>query len=139
MVGSFEGNPTQTPLGQPASVVGSTFEFPARLLREPSLFFVSRAVSWKRRTVSEPRAPRCRINTNHPIRSPRHIGAACAKQSRTFVDLAEKLKIPVESLISSATGKPRHPRPLVKGLAKEPEIDESFLNRLAEEVRKDLG
>jgi hypothetical protein len=28
---------------------------------------------------------------------------------------------------------------LVKGLAKELEIDESFLNRLAEEVRKDLG
>jgi hypothetical protein len=28
---------------------------------------------------------------------------------------------------------------LVKGLAKELDIDESFLNRLAEEVRKDLG
>jgi hypothetical protein len=28
---------------------------------------------------------------------------------------------------------------LVKGLAKELGIDESFLNRLADEVRKDLG
>ena len=28
---------------------------------------------------------------------------------------------------------------LVKGLAKELGIDEGFLNRLAEEVRKDLG
>jgi hypothetical protein len=28
---------------------------------------------------------------------------------------------------------------LVKGLAKELEIDESFLYRLAEEVRKDFG
>jgi hypothetical protein len=28
---------------------------------------------------------------------------------------------------------------LVKGLAKELDIDESFLNRLADEVRKDLG
>jgi hypothetical protein len=25
-----------------------------------------------------------------------HIGAACAKQFRTFADLAEKLKMPVE-------------------------------------------
>jgi hypothetical protein len=44
-----------------------------------------------------------------------HIGAACAKQMRTFADLAEKLKA------------------MVKGLAKELEIDESFLTRLAEE------
>jgi hypothetical protein len=28
---------------------------------------------------------------------------------------------------------------LVKGLAKELGLDESFLNRLADEVRKDLG
>jgi hypothetical protein len=28
---------------------------------------------------------------------------------------------------------------LVKGLAKELDIDESFLNRLADEVRKNLG
>jgi hypothetical protein len=28
---------------------------------------------------------------------------------------------------------------LVKGIAKELDIDESFLNRLADEVRKDLG
>ena len=28
---------------------------------------------------------------------------------------------------------------LVKGLAKELDIEESFLNRLAEEVRKNLG
>jgi hypothetical protein len=39
------------------------------------------------------------------------IGAACAKQFRTFADLAEKLKMDVTDL----------------------------LNRLAEEVRKDVG
>jgi hypothetical protein len=34
-----------------------------------------------------------------------HIGAACAKQFRTFADPAEKLKIPVEDLMRQCNGK----------------------------------
>jgi transcriptional regulator with XRE-family HTH domain len=68
-----------------------------------------------------------------------HIGAACNKQSRTFQDLADKLKMDVHDLIPQCNGKVPPSKALVKGLAKELDIDESFLNRLAEEVRKDLG
>jgi hypothetical protein len=58
-----------------------------------------------------------------------HIGAACAKQFRTFADLAEKLKIPLEDLMRQCNGKARSSKALVKDLAKELDIDESFLNR----------
>jgi hypothetical protein len=68
-----------------------------------------------------------------------HIGAACAKQFRTFADLAEKLKMPVEDLMKQCNGKVPPSKALVKGLAKKLDLDESFLNRLAEEVRRDLG
>jgi transcriptional regulator with XRE-family HTH domain len=67
------------------------------------------------------------------------IGAACNKQSRTFIDLAEKLKMDVHDLMRQCNGQSPPSKALVKGLAKELDIDESFLNRLAEEVRKDLG
>jgi ribosome-binding protein aMBF1 (putative translation factor) len=67
------------------------------------------------------------------------IGETCARKMRTFVDLAEKLKMPVEDLMRQCNGKVPPSKALVKGLAKELDIDESFLNRLAEEVRKDLG
>ena len=67
-----------------------------------------------------------------------HIGAACAKQFRTFQDLAGKLKMDVTDLMRQCNGKVAPSKALVKGLAKELDIDESFLNRLAEEVRKDL-
>jgi transcriptional regulator with XRE-family HTH domain len=68
-----------------------------------------------------------------------HIGAACARQVRTFPDLAEKLKIDVIDLMRQCNGKIPPSKALVKGLAKDLDIEESFLNRLAEEVRKDLG
>jgi hypothetical protein len=68
-----------------------------------------------------------------------HIGASCARQFRTFADLAEKLRMPVEDLMRQCNGKVSPSKSLVKGLAKELDIDESFLNRLADEVRKDLG
>ncbi len=68
-----------------------------------------------------------------------HIGAACAKQMRTFQDLAEKLKMSVEDLMGQCNSKVSPSKALVKGLAKELNIDESLLNRLADEVRKDLG
>jgi hypothetical protein len=67
------------------------------------------------------------------------IGETCARKMRTFVDLAEKLKMPVEDLMRQCNGRVPPSKALVKGLAKELDIDESFLNRLAEEVRKDLG
>lgn len=58
---------------------------------------------------------------------------------RTFVDLAEKLKMPVEDLMRQANGHASPSKALVKGLAKKLEIDESYLERLAAEVRKDLS
>ena len=58
---------------------------------------------------------------------------------KTFHDLADKLKMPVEELMLQCNGKVAPSKALVKGIAKELEIDESFLNRLAEEVRKDLS
>jgi transcriptional regulator with XRE-family HTH domain len=68
-----------------------------------------------------------------------HIGAACATKMRTFPDLAEKLKMDITNLMRQCDGKVSPSKALVKSLAKELDIDESFLNRLAEEVRKDLG
>jgi transcriptional regulator with XRE-family HTH domain len=74
-----------------------------------------------------------------PYQFSTQIGAACVKKFRTFPDLAEKLKMPVEDLMRQCNGKAPPSNALVRGLAKELDIDESFLNRLAEEVRKDLG
>jgi hypothetical protein len=68
-----------------------------------------------------------------------HIGASCARQMRTFPDLADKLKMPVEDLVRQCNGKLPPSKALVKGQAMELGIEESFLNRLADEVRKDLG
>jgi hypothetical protein len=73
-----------------------------------------------------------------PYQFSTYIGAACVRQFRTFHDLAEKLKMPVEDLVRQCNGKVSPSKALVKGLARELDIDESFLNRLADEVRKDL-
>jgi ribosome-binding protein aMBF1 (putative translation factor) len=67
------------------------------------------------------------------------IGAACNKKMRTFPDLAEKLKMDVVDLMRQCNAKAPPSKALVKGLARELDIDESFLERLVEEVRKDLG
>jgi hypothetical protein len=58
---------------------------------------------------------------------------------RTFADLADKLKMPVEDLMRQCNGKVSPSEALVKGVAKELGIDESYLEKLAAEVRKDLG
>jgi transcriptional regulator with XRE-family HTH domain len=68
-----------------------------------------------------------------------HVGAACAKQFRTFVDLAEKLKMDVSDLMRQCNGKAPPSPALVKGLARELDINESYLEKLADEVRKDLA
>jgi hypothetical protein len=68
-----------------------------------------------------------------------HIGAACAKQFRNFPDLAEKLKMPLTDLMQQVNAKAPPSRATAKGLARELDIDESFLEKLADEVRKDLG
>ena len=67
------------------------------------------------------------------------IGENCARKMRTFVDVADKLKMPVEDLMRQCNGKVSPSKALVKGVAKELGIDESYLERLAAEVRKDLG
>jgi ribosome-binding protein aMBF1 (putative translation factor) len=79
------------------------------------------------------------IGVKPPYRFSVTIGANCARQLRTFVDLAEKLKMPVEDLMRQTNGHASPSKALVKGLAKELGIDESYLEKLAAEVRKDLG
>jgi hypothetical protein len=61
------------------------------------------------------------------------------RQAIPDVSGGEKLKMPVEDLMRQCKGKTSPTKALVKGLAKELDIDESFLNRLADEIRKDLG
>jgi transcriptional regulator with XRE-family HTH domain len=73
-----------------------------------------------------------------PYQFSAQIAAACVKRSRTFQDLAEKLKMPVEDLMRQCNGKVSPSKAMVKGLARELEIDESFLEKLAAEVRTDL-
>jgi hypothetical protein len=67
------------------------------------------------------------------------IGEACARQFITFQDLAERLHTDVVDLMRQANAKIPASRALVIGLAKELDINESFLDKLAEEVRKDLA
>jgi transcriptional regulator with XRE-family HTH domain len=57
---------------------------------------------------------------------------------RTFADLAEKLKMDVTDLMRQCNGHPSPSKALVKGLAKELDISESYLEKLAEEVRRNL-
>jgi ribosome-binding protein aMBF1 (putative translation factor) len=57
----------------------------------------------------------------------------------SFSDLADRLKMPVEDLMRQCNAKAPPSKTLVKGLAKELELNESYLEKLAEEVRKDLG
>lgn len=58
---------------------------------------------------------------------------------RTFADLAEKLKMRVEDLMQQWNDKAPPSKAQVKGLAKELDIDESFLSRLAMKFRKTLS
>jgi ribosome-binding protein aMBF1 (putative translation factor) len=58
------------------------------------------------------------------------IGVSCARQFRTFQDLAEKLKMPVEDLMRQCNGKASPSKALVKGLAKELGIDERLVKNL---------
>lgn len=44
-----------------------------------------------------------------------HIGTACNVKSRTFVDLAEKLRMPVEDLMRQCNGHASPSKALVKG------------------------
>jgi hypothetical protein len=66
------------------------------------------------------------------------IGETCNRKSRTFVDLAAALKMDVIDLMKQCNGKVAPSKALVKGLAKELGLNEASLDKLAEEVRKDL-
>jgi len=68
-----------------------------------------------------------------------HIGAACARKMVSFSELADRLKMDVHQLMREVNAKAPPSKALVKGLARELDINESFLEKLAEEVRKDLG
>jgi hypothetical protein len=67
------------------------------------------------------------------------IGESLTRKMMTFHELSEKLRIDVTQLMRECNGHAPLSRALVKGAAKELGIDEALLNRLAEEVRKDLG
>ena len=67
------------------------------------------------------------------------IGETCTRKMRTFVDLAEALKMDVTDLMRQCNGHAPPSKALVKGLARELDISELHLEKLAEEVRKDLG
>jgi ribosome-binding protein aMBF1 (putative translation factor) len=54
------------------------------------------------------------------------------------IDLADKLKMDVTDLMRQYNGHASPTKVLVKSLARELEINESYLEKLAEEVRKDL-
>jgi hypothetical protein len=49
------------------------------------------------------------------------------------------MKMDVTDLMRQCNGKTPPNKALVKGLARELDINESFLEKLADEVRKDLG
>jgi ribosome-binding protein aMBF1 (putative translation factor) len=68
-----------------------------------------------------------------------HIGSACARKMVTFQQLSEKLKLDVTDLMRQCNAKAPPSKALVKGLARELDINEQFLEKLADEVRKDLG
>jgi ribosome-binding protein aMBF1 (putative translation factor) len=68
-----------------------------------------------------------------------HIGAACARKMVNFQQLADKLKIDVTDLMHQCNAKASPSKALVKGLARELDINQQFLDKLAEEVRKDLS
>jgi hypothetical protein len=53
-----------------------------------------------------------------------HIDAACNKQSRTFGDLAEKLKMDLVDLRRQCNAKAPPAKALVKGLVRELDISE---------------
>jgi hypothetical protein len=65
------------------------------------------------------------------------IGETCNRKTRTFIDLAEKLKMPVEDLMRQCNCHASPSKALVRCLARELDINESYLEKLAEEVRKD--
>jgi hypothetical protein len=68
------------------------------------------------------------------------MGISKTKQAiRTFAGLVEKLKMDVTDPMRQCNDKVPPSKALVRKPAKEPDIDESLLNRLADEVRKDLG
>jgi hypothetical protein len=68
-----------------------------------------------------------------------HIGAACARQFITFQDLADKQKTDVHDLLRQCNGHASTSKALVRRLARELKIDLQFLEKLAGEVRRDLG
>ena len=66
------------------------------------------------------------------------IGEACNRKMRNFIDLAEKLKMDVTDLMRQCNGHASPSKALVKGLARELGINESHLEKLAEEVRRNF-
>jgi hypothetical protein len=86
------------------------------------------------RTSSTAAMPEAKLYAFSPT-----IGASCARQFISFQDLADKLKMDVHDLMRQCNAKTAPTRAAVKGLATELKIDLQFLEKLADEVRRDLG
>ena len=67
------------------------------------------------------------------------IGETCTRKMVTFLDLAEKLKMDVTDLMAPVQWPTLHHRRLWSKAAKELDIDEGLLERLAADVRKDFA
>jgi hypothetical protein len=66
------------------------------------------------------------------------VASACAYKKRNFFDLATSLNMPVGELLLQCNGHAAPSKALMNGLAKKLDIDVGFLERLADEVRKDF-
>ena len=67
------------------------------------------------------------------------IGECLIRKMMSFYELAEKLKMVVGQLMKECNGHALPSKALVKGVSKELGMDEKTLEKLADEVRKDLG
>jgi hypothetical protein len=68
-----------------------------------------------------------------------HSGAACARQMVNFQQLADKLKMDATDLMHQCNAKAPPSKAPVEGLARGLDINEQFLEKLADQVRQDLG
>jgi hypothetical protein len=69
----------------------------------------------------------------------RYIGELCVDQSTDVYSLSAKLRLEPMELVGIINGKAVATKAVVQGLAIELGSDVRFLERLADEVRRDLG
>ena len=78
------------------------------------------------------------VGLSHPLQCAGLSRRSLSPPSHVPAESAEKLKMNVLDLMRQCNGQAPPSKALVKGLARELDISESQLEKLAEEVRKDL-